>query len=132
MTKSIQAKHVPDAAVLAIVDGIREREDRWTHTWDLEPAFPGVPPKVLRAKMASLIRRGILEGCTCGCRGDFQRPTPPPVLPSGATIEIDRTSGQPGDTLTGTITVKPRASDALVSAVFDAAVKRALDAAVKP
>lgn len=32
----------------------------------------GVPFKVARAKMASLVRQGLVDGCTCGCRGDFE------------------------------------------------------------
>ena len=31
----------------------------------------GVPTKVALAKMASMIRKGVVEGCPCGCRGDF-------------------------------------------------------------
>lgn len=27
-------------------------------------------PQVI-AKLASLVRRGLMDGCTCGCRGDF-------------------------------------------------------------
>jgi len=28
--------------------------------------------KLVRAKMGMLIRRGLVTGCTCGCRGDFE------------------------------------------------------------
>ena len=38
--------------------------------WDLEEAL-GLPNKLVRSKARSLIRRGRLEGCPCGCRGDF-------------------------------------------------------------
>lgn len=38
---------------------------------DLVPAFPDVPDKVLRAKLGKLIRRKLITGCICGCRGDF-------------------------------------------------------------
>lgn len=31
-----------------------------------------VPYKVVEAKARRLIRRGLLTGCTCGCRGDFE------------------------------------------------------------
>lgn len=34
--------------------------------------FPNVPPKVVLAKAKRLVRRGLIDGCTCGCRGDFQ------------------------------------------------------------
>jgi hypothetical protein len=30
------------------------------------------PPKLKLAKMQSLHRRGLVGGCTCGCRGDFE------------------------------------------------------------
>lgn len=47
-------------------------------TWwppEAEPCVPypeGVPPKVAHAKMKNLVRRGLVDGCLCGCRGDFQ------------------------------------------------------------
>ena len=31
----------------------------------------GVPYKVALAKARKLIRRGLLDGCACGCRGDW-------------------------------------------------------------
>lgn len=30
------------------------------------------PTRMIMAKMKQLIRKGLLTGCTCGCRGDFQ------------------------------------------------------------
>jgi len=30
-----------------------------------------VDRKLLLAKMSKLIRRGLVDGCACGCRGDF-------------------------------------------------------------
>ena len=33
---------------------------------------PETPEKVAMAKMSALIRRGLVTGCTCGCRGDFE------------------------------------------------------------
>jgi len=33
---------------------------------------PGTPEKVAYAKMRSLIRKGLVDGCVCGCRGDFE------------------------------------------------------------
>lgn len=30
------------------------------------------PTKLVKAKMDNLIRRGLVDGCTCGCRGDFE------------------------------------------------------------
>lgn len=60
----MQAKDLADADVLAAV--------RSSSTlWDIPAAFPSAPPKVVLAKLASLVRRGVLDGCACGCRGDF-------------------------------------------------------------
>jgi len=31
----------------------------------------GTPPKLALAKMRNLIRRGLVDGCGCGCHGGF-------------------------------------------------------------
>lgn len=71
----LQAKHVPDASILDVIDRIRETEDRWTWSYDFEEdaRLSGYPWKVVRAKLASMVRRHVITGCTCGCRGDFER-----------------------------------------------------------
>lgn len=33
---------------------------------------PDTPRKVALTKMKALIRRGLVKGCGCGCRGDFE------------------------------------------------------------
>jgi hypothetical protein len=38
----------------------------------VQEQFPDFPPKVVTAKLGSLVRRKVLDGCTCGCRGDFE------------------------------------------------------------
>ena len=47
-------------------------EAHWVTRWDLGERFPGFPSKVMLAKIRKLIRRGLLDGCTCGCRGDLE------------------------------------------------------------
>lgn len=32
----------------------------------------GVPDKLALSKMKALVRKGLVNGCTCGCRGDFE------------------------------------------------------------
>lgn len=32
----------------------------------------GVPEKLVLAKLKQLIKRGLVNGCGCGCRGDFE------------------------------------------------------------
>lgn len=43
-------------------------------TRDECPAMPepAIPLKVVLAKARKLIRRGLLTGCACGCRGEFE------------------------------------------------------------
>lgn len=33
--------------------------------------YPGMPARVVLAKAKSMIERGLVDGCACGCRGDF-------------------------------------------------------------
>jgi hypothetical protein len=82
----MQAKDVSDDAVLASVREARLQRARdhevdvaWAAAsrWDVEAALPHIPPKVLRAKLRSLVKRGLIEGCACGCRGDFVVTQPP-------------------------------------------------------
>jgi hypothetical protein len=92
----VKAADIPDDAILDIVrmfnegrqppqtltwkhrddmpDQILEPAPAWCLIWDLEERLPQYPRKVIMAKCRSLIRRGLLTGCTCGCRGDFELP----------------------------------------------------------
>jgi hypothetical protein len=45
----------------------------WDVAAELNLRYPGVPEKVVLAKGRKLIRRGMLGGCWCGCRGDWSR-----------------------------------------------------------
>jgi len=99
--KPLQCKHIPDAPVLQFLAGLRwtpeeladvsypevrtvllgkERGGTWFTAADgslfansVQQAMPpGVPEKLALAKMRMLERRGLIDGCTCGCRGDFR------------------------------------------------------------
>lgn len=92
MPKKIQAKHVDEAKVIDYVGRYcHENPDMCGAIWWTmrEELFPDVPERVLLSKLAALVRRNLLEGCTCGCRGDFQiviHPVPPPESePSNGT-----------------------------------------------
>jgi hypothetical protein len=75
MDKTLQIKHVPDLAFLLTVDALSTTKEvgtmQWVYIFDLERVMPWLPTKVIRAKARRLIRRGLLDGCPCGCRGDF-------------------------------------------------------------
>jgi hypothetical protein len=70
----MQCKDIP---VIPILSLLAKNPGQWHFMWDGEYSiFPAFPPdtdtKLVRAKMASLIKRGFAMGCTCGCRGDFE------------------------------------------------------------
>ena len=76
-----QAKDVPDLPVLVFVEQHGGIGCNWFANDDGSPmgersvghAMPaGTPPKVMLAKMRGLIRRKLVGGCGCGCRGDFK------------------------------------------------------------
>jgi len=72
LIRKFQAKHLPDAGFLLILQFFARRtDDRWMQIWDLERLMPHIPEKLIRAKMGQLIKRGLVDGCACGCRGDF-------------------------------------------------------------
>ena len=67
----MQAKHLDAHRVLAAIY-LCHFNNLGAMLWDVERHFADVPPKVLRAKLRSLIRQRKITGCDCGCRGDFQ------------------------------------------------------------
>lgn len=82
----MQCKDISDVAVLRFLSGLPMeksvfngfqykmagtwfRSDAANSIWHVLPAE--TPEKVALKKMEALIRRGLVEGCSCGCRGDF-------------------------------------------------------------
>lgn len=78
----MQRKDIPVEPILQFLAGLDERPATWFARADGSPfdnsvlaAMPaGTPPKLALAKMRGLIRRGVVKGCPCGCRGDFTLP----------------------------------------------------------
>jgi hypothetical protein len=66
----VQAKDTPDAIILAAMVKVAQ-EHGPAFTWDIENALPTAPYKVVRAKLKSMKKRNIIDGCACGCRGDW-------------------------------------------------------------
>jgi hypothetical protein len=77
-SKALQTKHLPDEPMLLfLLNSRREGTDSCN-------AFPGFPDsimgvylpsiswKLVLSKAASMIRRGLISGCACGCRGQFR------------------------------------------------------------
>lgn len=62
----MQAKDIPEDRLIKLVQDLNDMDKR-THLAALCDAWPHVPYKVLQAKLRRLERRGIIEGCYCGC-----------------------------------------------------------------
>lgn len=83
MTQRLQAKDIPDLLALCAVDACQYWCHEWSKPtliwaarWDVA-AMIGFPEKVVLAKLRSLMKRGLVSGCPCGCRGDLD------MLPKG-------------------------------------------------
>jgi hypothetical protein len=71
----MQAKDVPDRPVLEFLASLNGEWANWYsigHPRSVRNAMsPDTPEKVVLAKMRQLKKRGLVDGCGCGCRGDF-------------------------------------------------------------
>jgi len=79
----VQCKDIPELPILRFLAG---PYDGWATpgcgTWFNHDPIPqncvlrampeGVPEKLALAKMRQMIRKRVIDGCGCGCRGDFR------------------------------------------------------------
>jgi len=71
MQKLIQAKLITDEQMIEAIKAVQvEQGFNWANRFRVAEKL-GMPEKVTLAKFRSMKRRGILDGCECGCRGDF-------------------------------------------------------------
>jgi hypothetical protein len=68
----MQCKDIEDAPLLRFIARKQAEKGLWVNTWDFEPPYAELPSNLFRAKMGQLIKRGLLTGCNCGCRGDYE------------------------------------------------------------
>lgn len=83
-----QAKDISDQSVIDIVrrcnEGICDhdheargtyigKKGHWAFTWDVAEKL-NLPLHLVLAKLRKMIKRGDLNGCYCGCRGDLELP----------------------------------------------------------
>jgi hypothetical protein len=75
--RRMQCKDIPDGVFLNAVRRAGE-PGRWRMRWNvrevLEAEIGPVPENLFMAKARKLIARGLMDGCACGCRGDFELP----------------------------------------------------------
>ena len=97
----MQCKDIPEKPILEFLLKVERGETHWMPTPEMKPgwgtkpiayssatwfwsdnykpensvvnAMPtGVTGKLGLAKMKAMVRKGLVEGCPCGCRGDFE------------------------------------------------------------
>lgn len=86
----MQCKDIPDLPILKFLADIPvhfvsgNKQYRFTAGWHnllprgvacrtVRDAMPPLPSdKLALAKMKQLLKRGLVDGCGCGCRGDFE------------------------------------------------------------
>lgn len=72
----MKCSDIPTVEVLRL---LAQHQGEWC-TWGIGYSMPtvadgmppGVPPKLQLAKMRRLVAQGLVAGCTCGCRGDWE------------------------------------------------------------
>jgi hypothetical protein len=72
----MQCKDIPE---IPILEFLYLRQGEWCNWFSkkfdnsVRHAFPDtVPDKIILRKMQSLQKRGLVGGCSCGCRGDYE------------------------------------------------------------
>lgn len=71
MTNTIQCKDIADEPILQFLLKAKGNLCSWHSVRNALPENLA-PKKLILAKMRQLIKRGLINGCPCGCRGDFQ------------------------------------------------------------
>ena len=75
--RAMQCKDIPDEPILRLLAASPGQwhciGDGYGHMPSVSPGMPsGIPDKLALAKMNMLLRRGLVDGCGCGCRGDWE------------------------------------------------------------
>ncbi len=78
----VQAKHISTPMFLLAMEATAKE---WgpSMIWDIV-ALMALPKRVVLAKAQRLINQGVIDGCACGCRGDFI----PLAIPDGDVIDV--------------------------------------------
>lgn len=72
----MQTSQIPEQPIIELLKKNPVWHTRFRTSPQIMPcildAFPdGTPEKVVMAKLKIMIKRKLINGCTCGCRGDF-------------------------------------------------------------
>ncbi len=67
-----QSKDISDISVLnAIKKTTAEHGGMWSCLGHVQEELAQFPERVVLAKLKSMIKRKLIDGCACGCRGEF-------------------------------------------------------------
>ena len=72
---AMKCKDIPDRPILEFLAQRQGIQNTWFlgYEGDVRIAMPkDTPDKLILGKMRILIRSGLVDGCACGCRGDFE------------------------------------------------------------
>jgi hypothetical protein len=72
----MKAADIKDAEIYELVEReAAERGLKWGSSFYIHDALgERFPYNVIRAKLYQMVNKGRLNGCSCGCRGDFTVP----------------------------------------------------------
>jgi hypothetical protein len=74
-TDKPQCKDIPTLPILQFLKNLNGKWGTCFPNWtnSVQEAMPkGAPEKLVQAKMRNLILKGYVDGCYCGCRGDYE------------------------------------------------------------
>jgi len=68
----MKASDISDSEVLEAMKETLLYENLGSSLWNIQAKLAQFPGKVVTAKLRSMLNRGLIRGCCCGCRGDFR------------------------------------------------------------
>lgn len=66
-----KAADIDTVGLLQVAAMVYDQLERPALIWDFARHYPTTPWRVINAKLRRLGLAGLLEGCDCGCRGDW-------------------------------------------------------------
>lgn len=68
----MKTSDLEDKEVMQAVYDSCVADNMWSNTHKIAEKFPNFPFKVVASKLSRLLKRRLVTGCDCGCRGDWE------------------------------------------------------------